>query len=139
MKLNVLWATLAGGVTMMLTGFVIYVLLLPTLFTDMGVSADIMKEQPDMIMIFLGNIAGALLLAHVYNHWAQITTFMTGAKAGAIFGLLISLYSGLIQYGTTTISTSVTPYLVDAIVGALLWAIAGGVVGLVLGKTSGGT
>lgn len=124
---------------MMIVGFIIYVLLLPTLFTDMGVSESIMKEEPGMIMILLGNIAGALLLAHVYNHWAKIATFMTGAKAGAIFGLLISLYSGLIQYGTTTISSSITPYLVDALIGALLWAIAGGVVGLVLGKTSGGS
>ena len=123
----------------MLVGFVIYVLLLPTFFTDMGVSEDMMKESPDMIMILLGNIAGGLLLAHIFNHWANITTFKTGAKAGAIIGLLVSLYAGLIQYGTTNIASSVTPYLADAVVSAILWAIAGGVVGLVLGKTSGGS
>ncbi len=136
MKLNVLWATLAGAITMMLLGFLIYVVLLPNLFGNMGISENIMREPPLFVMIFLGNVAGSLLLAHVFSKWCMITTFPTGAKAGAIFGLLIALYAGLIQYGTTTISESVTPYLADAIFSAILWAITGGVVGLVLGKTA---
>ena len=135
MKLNVLWATLAGAVTMMVLGFLIYVVLLGDLFSDMGISDEFMKD-PDMLMIFLGNVAGALLLAYTYSKWASISTFKTGAQAGAIIGLLISLYAGLIQYGTTVISTSVTPYLLDAVVSAVLWGVGGGVVGLVLGKTS---
>ena len=135
MKLNLLWATLAGAVTMMLLGFLFYVVIFGNLLSDMGISDEFMKE-PDMLFIFLGNVAGALLLAYSYSKWANISTFKTGAQAGAVFGLLISLYAGLIQFGTTVISSSVTPYLVDALISAVLWAIAGGVVGFVLGKTA---
>ena len=139
MKLNILWATLTGGITMMLLGFLIYVFLLPNTFTDMGISNDLMKTEPDLLMIFLGNVAGAALLAYVYSRWAQISTFPTGAQAGAIFGLLIALYSGFIQYGTTNISSSLTPYLLDAVISTIMWAVVGGVVGLVLGKTGEST
>ena len=136
MKINVLWATLAGAITMMILGFVIYVLLLGDTFEDMGISNTVMKDPPDMLMIFLGNVAGAFLLAYIYSRWASISTFATGAQAGAVIGLAISLYSGLIQYGTTTISSSLSPYLLDAVISAIMWAVVGGVVGLVLGKTS---
>ena len=137
MKINLLWATLAGAVAMMVMGFVFYVLLLGDVFENMGVSNTVMKENPDMIMVFLGNLAGAFLLAYIFNKWANISTFATGAQAGAIIGLLVSLYAGLIQYGTTNIANSISPYLLDSVVSAVLWAIAGGVIGLVLGKTGG--
>ena len=136
MKLSILWATLAGGVTLMLVGFVLYVLLLPNVFGNLGLSEEHMKAEPEMLWIFIGNIGGALLLAHVFDKWASITTFPTGAKAGAIFGFLIAIYAGFIQFATTVIGTSITPYIVDAFVSAFLWAIAGGVVGLILGKTA---
>ena len=134
MKLHVLWATLASAVAMMLIGFLCYVVILDDVFVDMGVSADYMKAEPDMIFIFLGNIAAGALIAYIYDRWAGISTFGTGASAGAIIGLLIALYAGLIQYATTTLSPSVTPYLLDTVVSAIIWAIGGGVVGLVLGK-----
>ena len=136
MKLNVIWATLAGAVTLMILGFLLYVVLLGNLLSDLGMSADCMREPPNLLVIFFGNVAGALLLAHVFSRWAGITTFATGAKAGAIIGVLVSLYAGLIQFGTTTIADSITPYLLDAVISAILWAVGGGVVGLILGKTA---
>ncbi len=134
MKLNVLWATLAGAVTLMVVGFLFYVVIFGDLLSDMGISEEYMKD-PDMIMIFLGNVAGAFLMAYVFNKWASISTLKTGFIGGAIMGLLIGLYSGLIQFGTTVISDSVTPYLVDAVISAVLWGVGGAIVGLVLGKT----
>ena len=136
MKINVLWSTIAGAVTLMVVGFLIYVVIFGNLLSDLGVSDDYMKDPPNMAIIFLGNVAGALLLAYVFSKWASISTFKGGLQGGAVLGLLISLYAGLIQYGTTVISSSITPYLVDAVLSAVLWAIAGGVTGWVLGKTS---
>ena len=87
----------------------------------------------EMWAMILSNLAYAALLAYIFLQWANISTFATGAKAGAIIGLLVVIYFDLITYSMMDIST-ITGMIVDIIVFTVLSAVIGGVVGLVLGK-----
>ena len=126
---NVLIASVAGAVVMMLLGYIVYVMLLGDVMTS-SVSKD-----PDMGLVFAGHLFGSGLLAYIYNRWANISTFSTGAVAGLVIGILVELYFVLIMMGTTTMFTT-NAAVTDIIATGVIFAIAGGVIGIVLGKLS---
>lgn len=131
-------AALAGAVTSFVLGYIIYGLLFADFFqAHAGTAVNAMKGMDEVSLpaIFLGELCGAALLTIIYGHWASIKTFAAGAKAGAIFGLLISLAFNLTLLGTMNIN-DLTAVLVDAPLAAIRIAIAGGVVGLLLGRES---
>jgi len=73
------------------------------------------------------------ILAYIYGKWAGIKTFSTGAKEGAVLGLLFGLVMSLWLYSTTTLMTEL---------GVLWWSVtfvvrfaaAGGVIGWYYGR-----
>ncbi len=127
-----LLATLAGGITFFVLGFLLYGMLLEDYFQGQTTSG-VMREEPDMLFLALGNLFAAMLLVYIYMKWAAISTFRTGLEAGAIIGLLISLMWDLTMYAVSDIST-LQGALVDALVYTVLFALTGGVIGWVLGK-----
>ena len=135
MNTKVLLAALAGGVATFLLGWLLYGIALKGFFeSNMGTATGVMRGEEDMQLwaVFVGNVAWSLLLALLYSRWAAITTFMSGATAGAWIGFLMALGYDMIGFGTTNMGT-LTAALVDPIVNAVLGAVAGGVVGWVLG------
>ena len=129
---RVLLATLAGAVTLFVLGFLVYALLLADFFTN-NQMANVEKTNPNLPLIFVANLAQAFLFTFIFERWAGIKTFATGAKAGALIGLLIALFVDLIFLATTNLGTPTTT-LVDIVAQTVMGAIAGGVIGLVLGK-----
>lgn len=128
-------ATLAGGAAYFLLGYLVWgILLSKFMAANMGSASGVEKLPIDFISLALGNLAGAALLTYIFMQWAGIKTFMTGAKAGAILGFLITLSYDLIMLGTTNIST-LNSTIVDVLAGTAVTAIVGGVVGLVLGMS----
>ena len=111
----------------MLTGYIIYVILLGDILTSS------VATEPNMGLIFVGNIFGAGLLAYIYNRWASISTFNTGAMAGLVIGLLMGLYFDIMMLSTTSMLTT-NGAILDVIGTGVMFSITGGVVGLVLGK-----
>ncbi|MBV6438423.1 MAG: hypothetical protein DYG98_22800 [Haliscomenobacteraceae bacterium CHB4] len=135
MNTKVLLAALAGGVTSFLLGWVFYGILLGDFFAaNVGSATGVMKDEASMgwIPLIVGNLATGLLFAMIYNRWAGITTFRTGAIGGAWVGFLIGLSYDMVALGTTNIMNS-TAALVDPLVWAVMSAITGGVVGWALG------
>ena len=126
-------AALAGAVAMFLMGFVLYELLLGGFFEANG-NPDLMRAQPAFLWIILGQIAGGFLLATILS-WKGASSVGEGAKAGAVFGFLVSLGVGLTNYGAFDMM-NLTATLVDPFVSALLFAVAGAVVGMMLGRGS---
>ena len=125
--------TVAGGVAYFLLGYLIYGVLLAKFFAgNMGSATGVEKLPIDFISLFIGNLAGAALLSYIFTRWAGIKTFMTGAKAGAVIGLLMTLTFDLIMLGTTNIQ-NFNSVIVDVLASTLMTAIVGGVIGLVLG------
>lgn len=129
-------AAVAGGVVFFILGYLFYAVLFAGFFAqNVGTATNYMKgmEEVNLLAIFLGHLSAGFLLAIVFGTWGNIRTFVGGAKAGAIFGLLISLSWNLIMYGTTN-AMNLTATLVDPIIGAVMLAITGGVVAQLLGR-----
>ncbi len=130
---KLLLSGVAGGVAFFLLGFLVYGVLLMRFFeANAGTATGVMKEPMDWWALILGNLAWGFLLAVIFVRWANISTFATGLRAGAIIGLLTGLSFDLMIYGTSNLS-SLTGTIVDILVFTALSAVAGGVVGLVLG------
>ena len=134
MNTKVLLAALAGAVVTFLTGWLLYGVALKGFFDAQVVESakSVIREQPDLLHIFLGCVAWSLLLALLYSRWAGISTFKSGAIAGAWIGFLIALGADLFSFAGMNVST-IAGVLVDPIVNAVQSAIAGGVIGVVLG------
>ncbi len=139
MNINkMLLGALAGGVAYFLLGWLVYGMLLANTFAPSEETlAVIAKEEFGMVAMLVSCLAYGLLLAYVYARWANISTFATGAKAGAIIGALTSLWinmSMFAMYNFVTIENA----LIDLVVHAAVSALVGGVIGLVLGSGKSG-
>lgn len=126
-------ASLAGGVTLFLLGFVLYGVLLSE-FMEANMTPGVGKETPDMVPLILGELVLAAFLTLILSRWSGITSFGAGAKAGAVLGLLLGLGLNLEMYGTMNLSGPAT-IPVDTLVNAVRMGLTGGVIGVVLGRS----
>jgi len=117
---------IAGTVVSFLLGFLFYGLLFTELFSE--------NTEPCMLFIFLGCLFYAFTFALIYNRWANISTFKTGAKAGFLIGLLWSLSVNFFMHSSTSEFDS--NFLLMVAIDAVSAAIMGGVIALVAGKTN---
>ncbi|MBC7777824.1 MAG: hypothetical protein H7246_20485 [Phycisphaerae bacterium] len=137
MNAKILLATLAGGVTAFLVGWLVWGMLLDpyyrTMYTPEALSVQ--RAPEDMILwgIIASNLVSGLLLALIYSRWANISTFKGGAIAGAVICALVALSFDLGMYSFMKMWTSTTFLIIDPLVNAIFGAIVGGVVGWVLG------
>ena len=130
---KVLLATLGGGVVFFLLGFLFYVALFGSFFeANQGSATGVMKENPMFIGIIIANLITAFLLAYIFNRWAGISTFTTGAAAGVIIVGLMTLSFDLMMYSTSNIF-NLNGALLDVVIMVVIGAITGGVVGWILG------
>ncbi len=131
---KMLLSTLVGAVIFFILGFLFYATMLSDFFSNnMGSATGVAKQSPSLPLIFLGHLCLAFLIAYIYERWAGIRTFVTGAKTGALIGLLVALVNGCILLGTTNVGTPTT-LVVDAVIQLVMGAIGGGVIGLLLGR-----
>lgn len=133
---KILLAGLIGGVASFLLGWLVWGIALQGVMKDtMGTATNVMKPESEMIWwaLILGNIAGGLLLAMIYGRWGQISTFATGAKAGAVIGLLMSISYDMMWLATSNVMTF-NGALIDILASTVVTAIVGGVVGWFLGR-----
>ncbi|MBK8043272.1 MAG: hypothetical protein KBG02_03705 [Haliscomenobacter sp.] len=134
---KILLAGLAGGVVYFLLGWLIYGMVLASFMDGQSTPEGMAVMRPDDGMVFwamiVGNIAGGMLLAVIFGRWANISTWQTGAMAGAVIAGLMAMSFDFLLYGTTTMMT-LTGVLADIVVYAVLGAIGGAVVAMVLGS-----
>lgn len=133
MYTKILLATLLGGVVMFLLGWLVFGILLMDYYTANTTHYDgLMKEMPNLGLIFLANLLMAFLYAFIFQRWAGIRTFVGGLNGGMIIGLLFTLImdlmfiSGMNLYPASLI-------VVDVIVNTIMAGIVGGVIGWFLG------
>lgn len=127
--------TVAGAVVSFLLGGLIYDMLLTGFFeSHTGTAQNVMKDPPDMLWIGIGNVFAGLLLTIIFSRWAGIKTLVTGAKAGAVLGLLVALWYDCIMFGTTNMMSDPITIAVDAIANAVIMAGAGAAIGWFLGR-----
>ena len=129
-------ATLVGAVALFLIGFLFYTVFFAAFFeSNVGAAGNIMRDDSSMVMpvLFLGNIATAALLTYIFIHWAGISTFLTGLKAGLIIGFLMAAGFDLVQYSTSTIM-NLKGAIGDIVVYSVMLGLTGGIIGAILGK-----
>lgn len=128
---NCVLAILASFVTMFVLGYVFYEPLLGGFFADnAGTATGVIKENPVFWQIIVGQLCASTLLVCALS-WKGVESAVEGLKAGALVGLLLSLYFGFMNLGTMNTST-MNAALVDAVVSVVLWGVAGAVATVVL-------
>lgn len=130
---KILISGLIGGIFSFFLGWLLWGIL----FKDMMNSdiAGMMRPESEMVMwaMALACLSYALLLSFIFVQWANISTWLSGAKAGAIIGLLIYLNIDLGMYSTTNIF-SMTSVATDIVLGTFYSACIGAVIGFWLGR-----
>ena len=127
------FATLAGASAAFIMEVLLYGVLLADFFAaNAGSATGVSREEPSLLIMALGQIPLALLLALFISGWGNNPSMASGARLGAMFGLLLELGVDLTMYGTTNIA-NLTATLVDPFVTLVQGAVTGAVIGLVLG------
>ena len=142
MLARVLAATVAGGITFFILGFIVFGLILEPMVFKPNTSpetAKLMKDPPAWAFLVLGNFVAAFLLAYIFDKWATISTFVGGLIGGATIWFIVSVYFQLMFAAFMNLPTYYALSAVDVIGTTILGAGAGGVVGLVLGMMNKGT
>lgn len=126
-------AAVAGSITMLVVGFLLYGLLFAGLFREGALTIPgVMKQPPEILWILAGQVGFGLLIALVIS-WRGATSFTSGAQTGALFGFLMAIGYDFAQYGTSNLWT-LTATLLDPLLTAVLVGSAGGAIGFVLGR-----
>jgi hypothetical protein len=130
---KILVAGLIGGVFSFFFGWLVFGILLKDMMPS-GM-ASVLRAEADMIMwaMIVSNLVWGLLMAFIFVQWASITTWMSGAKAGAILGLLIATAYDMNFYAMTTMFT-LQDVVMDIVMNTLFVAVMGAVVGWWLGR-----
>ena len=129
-----LTATIAGGLTLFIVGYLIYGLAFMGFFeAHAGTATGVMKETPDFVFLVLGQFAWAALLTVIVGTWANVSGFGPALKVGALTGILSGLAFNLTFYATANIS-DLTATLVDPLLGAVWSGLGAGVIGVVLAR-----
>jgi hypothetical protein len=129
-------AAAAGGITVFIVGGLLYGVLLAGFFeANQGSAAGVMRESPDYVHLFLGQLVFGALLAVIIGKWAGVAGAGAGLRIGAIIGLLFGFAIDLTMFGVTNIS-NITATLVDPFVTMVQLGLGGAVVGAVLSSPS---
>ena len=124
---NFLVAGIVGGIVDFLLGWLFYGILFVNVFPQPEESSQ------TMVFIFLGCLTFGLFVSYIYNHWAQISTAATGAKAGAVIGLFIGLFY---NFFNLAMNSEITYQLaaLDVVISIVMSSIIGAIIALVNGK-----
>jgi len=135
MSKRFLAAAVAGSVTMLLVGFLLYGIVFAGLFREGAlIIPGVMKQKPEILWVVAGQVGFGILITLIVS-WRGATSFTSGAWTGAMFGFLMAIGYDFAQYGTSNLwtlkATLLDPFITAALVGS-----AGGVIGFVLGRNS---
>lgn len=122
------------GVVSFFLGWLIWGILLAD-FTKIAGMAPVSRAETDMVMwaMIASNLLWGIFLAYVFVQWANITTFQTGAIAGATLGFIIVLALDMGFYAMTTMYT-IEDIVKDVLINTVYMALLGGILGWWLGR-----
>ncbi len=133
MSTKAILAAVAGSVLAFLLGWVIYGMLLMDYFESNSTHYEgLMKEMPNLLLIYINNLIWSLLLAFIFDKWAGARSIGSGIKAGIIIGLPIALSFDLFILAGMNLFTP-TLMVVDVLASTVITALTGGLIGYILG------
>jgi hypothetical protein len=122
---------LIGFVVAFLLGFLFYGVLLSDFFASNAGSAtgvNRAEDQMQWIPMIIGHLGLGFLFAVILGRWANISTFSTGAMAGAVIGFLMGTGWDMIMYGSSNIM-NMTGTLADIALTTVMSALIAGAIG----------
>ena len=125
---NLSLSGLAGAVTNFLLGWIFY----GKLFYDSFPQPE--ESTNNLLLIFLGCLVFSLFIAFIFIQWAQIKTFATWAKGGAIIGLFMGVNYNI--WAVIMDNRDLQTFLLDTALSVVLTALTGAVIGWIVGKLS---
>lgn len=134
---KLLLATLVGAIANFLAGWGLYAVLLKNItasgITEAAKTLMLPEDQQKIYFYFISGLFFSLMLAYIYERWAGIRTFQTGAVAGAVISIMMSLSLDFGFLASTNWYNGMSMLAVNAGAYALMGAITGGVIGWALG------
>ena len=124
---NFLVSGVVGGIAAFFLGYLIWGILFKDFFPQPEESTN------NLVMIFFGSLCYGLLLSYIFVKWAQVSTAVGGAKAGAALGLLLALYFDFFQLAMNPEATY-QMFALDVVLSIVFAAIIGAIIGTVNGK-----
>lgn len=131
---KILIGTLVAGVLMFLLGWLIYGVIMSGFMAENcdNSSARPMEEIIWWAMI-ASNLAWGLLVAVILN-WTNSFTMGSGAKVGAVMGLLAGLGFDLSMYSMTTMFSNFSVIILDSLAFSIMFAIMGSLAAWIMSK-----
>ena len=129
---KILLGGIAGGITFLLLGWVVYGMLLKD-YMAANSNACVMRPETEIVWwaMLISNFAWGFLLALIFS-WGNISGAAAGAKTAAIFGVLIGLCYDMLYYSITTMYSNLEVVCVDVLTGTVISAVGGAVIGAVM-------
>jgi hypothetical protein len=118
---------IVGGIVDFLLGWLFYGIIFINTFPQPE------ENSNAMLMIFLGCMTFGLFVSYIFNKWAQITTALTGIKAGSTIGFFVGLFYNFFNLAMTS-EFPLKLAALDVGISIIIGTIIGAAVGAVNGK-----
>ncbi|MGE5357009.1 MAG: hypothetical protein ACM3PT_12300 [Deltaproteobacteria bacterium] len=120
--------TLAGTIVYFLLGYLVYQVLFKSIYPE--------NEQfsHSILFVFLGCLFFGALVAWIFVRWANITNWMTGARAGALIGFFYNASMNFFMYSGQEVNYR--NLFLDIVLNIIMGAVVGAVTAFVAGKFS---
>ena len=129
---KLIFGTLLGFVGYFMGGFLMYTIVFKDLLASTNPGMSGVQAEPNIMVLAIGNLAASFLLTYIFEKWANIRTWMSGATAGLLIGALIAFSYDCMLLGTSTLMTWPGVF-VDTLVYGIISAIGGALSGWILG------
>ena len=129
-------ATVIGSVIYFLLGWLVYGILFADFLSiseNFRESVQYPEEEFKIGLMFLSCLPWTGMLTYIFMKWANISTFTSGLKAGALLGALITLASFLGLSAEFRIWT-MQIVLANVVAATICTGITAGVIGWYLGR-----
>ncbi len=127
-------ATIAGGVSMLILGFVSNWLFAGVFSGYAVISTEIIyRDSPAVPSLLLGALAMGALLTVLLGCWTDHTGAVKALGTSAVFGLLLHLFLGMSLFGMTSM-LNLTGTLIKVVIDTAQVAVSGMTIGAVLGR-----
>ncbi len=130
---KILVAGVLGGVFSFFLGWLMWGMLFKDAMPDNV--PGLMKAEADMVWwaMILSNLMFGIFLAYIFVQWSSISTWMTGASAGATIGFLLTCSLDLGFFAMSNMHT-MNSMLMDIALNTVYFAITGAFMGWWLGR-----
>ncbi|WP_303318275.1 hypothetical protein Q4Q34_10775 [Flavivirga abyssicola] len=119
-----------------LGGWLLWGIIGDPMLADHTFSSGLMKEAPDMALLFIGCLVVGFAFSTMYSKWARGSHGISqGAQFGIWIGILIGLGSGLIDYSTSNL-LDLSGTIINAAIYIVHYAVMGILASLIYGKST---